>query len=87
MQLKLGPDAERLIEEQLKSHRYSDAESVVLAGLASLAARGPNEFASGEMQSLLAEGELSIERDGAIDGEEAFHARRAARGQRGSGAA
>jgi hypothetical protein len=75
MQLKLGSHAEKIIEEQLRTKRFQDAESVVLAGLTSLAAQGVDEFAPGELQSLLAEGEASIAAEGTLDGDEASSSR------------
>lgn len=82
MRLTLGRDAEKIIREQLDSRRFADAEAVVLAALKSLAARGPDEFAPGEMEAMLVEGEHSIAGEGTLDGDEALAARRAARANR-----
>jgi Arc/MetJ-type ribon-helix-helix transcriptional regulator len=82
MKLTLGRDAEQIIRDQLNSRRFADAESVVLAGLKSLAARGADEFAPGELAKSLEEGEKSIAQDGTLDGDEAFEARRARRRRR-----
>ena len=60
MKLTLGPDAEQIIQEQLRNRKFADAEAVVLAGLKSLSAAAPDEFDAGEMQALLAEGEESL---------------------------
>jgi hypothetical protein len=79
MKLTLSPDAEQIIQEQLQTHRFSDPEAVVLAALKNFAATPPDEFEIGEMQSLLEEGEESIKREGTLDAEEAFQARRARR--------
>jgi hypothetical protein len=87
MKLTLGSDAEQIIREQLKTRRFIDAEAVVLAGLQSLAARGADEFAPGELDALLAEGEQSLQQEGTIDGDEALRSRRANREQRHTGAA
>lgn len=87
MDLKLVGDAERIVAEQLRSRKFRSAEAVVLAGLKSLASAAPNEFASGEMDSLLAEGEASIARDGTVDADEALAARRAQREQSRTGTA
>ncbi|HVT90535.1 MAG TPA: hypothetical protein VHD56_16895 [Tepidisphaeraceae bacterium] len=87
MKLTLNEEAERIIEEQLKSRRFSDAEGVVLAALKSLSARSADEFAPGELDQLLADGEQNISQEGTLDGEEAFRNRRASRNHPHSGAA
>ena len=87
MKLTLGSDAEQIIQEQLRTQKFPDAEAVVLAGLKSLLAGAPDEFESGEMKELLKEGEESIARDGTLDADEALAARRARRHQPKSGAA
>ncbi|HEV2295408.1 MAG TPA: hypothetical protein VGR35_16275 [Tepidisphaeraceae bacterium] len=87
MKLDLGPDAQRIIEDQLRTRRYADAESVILAALQTLLSRGPDEFEPGEMEALLREGEDSIEREGTLDVDAAFHARRARRANPDAGAA
>lgn len=79
MKLDLGADAQRIIEDQLRTRRYPDAESVVLAALQNLLTRAPDEFEPGEMEALLKEGEDSIEREGTLDLDEAFRARRTRR--------
>jgi Arc/MetJ-type ribon-helix-helix transcriptional regulator len=87
MKLTLGPDAEQIIQEQLRNRKFADAEAVVLAGLKSLSAAAPDEFDAGEMQALLAQGEESIAREGTLDADEALAARRARRQHPRSGAA
>jgi Arc/MetJ-type ribon-helix-helix transcriptional regulator len=87
MKLILGSDAEQIIQEQLRTRKFSDAQAVVLAGLKSLLAGAPDEFEKGEMQTLLAEGEESIEKEGTLDADEALQARRARRQHPKSGAA
>ena len=87
MKLDLGPEAQRIIEEQLRARRYPDAEAVVLAALPNLTSGGPDEFDPGEMDALLREGEASIEREGALDLDAAFAARRARRTHPDAGAA
>jgi Arc/MetJ-type ribon-helix-helix transcriptional regulator len=70
MQLTLGPEAQRLIEERLKRGGYTTAEEVVLSGLASLQREEAfGDFAPGEWDELLAEAERSGE---PIDAEEVF---------------
>ena len=87
MKLTLGPDAEQIIQEQLRARKFTDAEAVVLAGLKSLSAGAPDQFDPGELRALLAEGEESIAREGTFDADEALAARRARRQQPKSGAA
>ena len=62
MTLTLGPDAQKLIAERMKRGGYASPEEVVLAALASLE-REENygDFAPGEMNALIAEGERSGE--------------------------
>jgi Arc/MetJ-type ribon-helix-helix transcriptional regulator len=76
MTIKLNEDAQRLIDAQLRSGRYESAEHVVLAALATLAQQPGIDFAPGELHRLIEEGEESIRREGTLDGEEAFKARR-----------
>ena len=87
MKLTLGPDAEQIIQEQLRNRKFADAEAVVLAALKSLSAAAPDEFDVGEMQALLAEGEESTAREGTLDADEALAARRARRQHPKSGPA
>ncbi len=87
MKLTLGNDAQQIIEEQLRTRRFADAESVVLAGLKTLLSRGPDEFEPGEMEAFLQAGEDSIKREGTLDVDAAFDARRARRTRRDTGAA
>ena len=50
-----------------------------MAALESLLSKSPDEFEAGEMEALLKEGEGSIKREGTLDVDEAFKARRARR--------
>ena len=85
--MELGEDARRIIEDQIRAHRYPDAEAVVMAALESLISRAPDEFEPGELDQLLREGEQSIAQEGTLDVDEAFQARRARRTQSDAGAA
>ncbi|HEX3355590.1 MAG TPA: hypothetical protein VHS31_01315 [Tepidisphaeraceae bacterium] len=87
MKLTLGSDAEQIIQEQLRTRKFADAEQVILAGLKSLASNAPDEFNPGEMESLLTEGEKSIASEGTLDADEALAKRRADRQHPKSGAA
>lgn len=66
MKLVLNSDAERLIAERVKSGKYASPEAVVTAALHALEHdESVGEFAPGEWDGLLAEGEASGE---ALDG-------------------
>ncbi len=82
MQINLPANAERFISDKLKSGEYATAEDVVLAGLQILARKGDEDFAPGELETLIAEGERSIQEHGTLDGDAAFEARRRRRGTR-----
>ena len=79
MTVTLSPDAERLVEKQLQSGRYASADQVVAAALALLTQESSPDFATGELDELLAAAERSIEQEGTLDGDEAFQARLQAR--------
>ncbi len=72
MNIMLGPDAEKFIEQKLKTGHYASAEDVVLAGLQALARTPEDQFEPGELDALIAEGERSIECEGTIDADELF---------------
>jgi antitoxin ParD1/3/4 len=82
MNVSLRPDVQKLIDERVKSGQYSSAEEVVEAAVLALTQdENFGEFETGELDNLLAEGEQSIEREGALDGHEAFHRRAQRRAQ------
>jgi len=70
MKLTLPPEIQKLIDERVGSGRYKTPEDVVAAALVTLEQQEQlGEFAAGEMDRLLAEGEAG----GAdLDGEEVF---------------
>lgn len=73
MNLALKPETRRLIKQKLESGRYASAEQIVEAGLAALEQQESfGNFAPGELNDLLAEGERSIQRDGVVPAEEVF---------------
>jgi Arc/MetJ-type ribon-helix-helix transcriptional regulator len=73
MNLSLGPEAEKLIRQNLENGRFVTAEEVVLAALTSLDQQTSyGDFAPGELDELVAEGERSIEREGEIDADAVF---------------
>lgn len=71
MNVTLGPEAQKLVEERLKRGGYDTAEAVILAGLASLKRDETyGDFAPGEWDELLAEAERSGE---PLDAEQVFN--------------
>ena len=77
MNLALTPDMQKLIDERVKAGKYATPEDVVAAALITLDQQERfGDFAPGELDDLLREGEQSIERDGTLDGDEAFRKRR-----------
>jgi len=77
MNLALQPHVQKLIDERVNSGKYSTAEDVVAAAVLALDQQEHfGDFEAGELDQLLAEGERSIERDGTLDGNEAFRHRR-----------
>jgi antitoxin ParD1/3/4 len=73
MNLSLSPDVQKLINEQVNSGRYSSPEDVVAAAIMALDQQEHfGDFEAGELDTLLAEGEQSIEQDGTLAGDEAF---------------
>lgn len=76
MILSLNPDLQKLIDERVISGKYSSAEDVIAAAMMALDQKEHfGDFAAGELDDLLADGEQSIEQQGTLDGVEAFHQR------------
>ncbi|HYV36201.1 MAG TPA: type II toxin-antitoxin system ParD family antitoxin [Gemmataceae bacterium] len=83
MNLLLTPDLQKLINERVTSGKYATAEDVVAAAIMSLDQQEQfGDFETGELDSLLADGEQSIQRDGTLDGDEAFRLRAERRAQK-----
>jgi antitoxin ParD1/3/4 len=83
MNLALNADAESLIADRVRSGKYATAEEVVTAALHALEQdEHGGEFAAGEWDTLLAEGERSGE---ALDGEAVLAELRALRQSARSG--
>jgi putative addiction module CopG family antidote len=77
MTLSLNPEMQKLIDERVKSGAYASSEDVVAAALLTLKQKETfGDFVPGELDALLAAGEKSIESEGTLDGDEAFHLRR-----------
>ncbi len=85
MRLAIDNEMQQFIDEKLRAGRYASAEDVVRAALAALRQQEfLGDFASGELESLLAEGEQSISSEGTLDADEAMLARRHRRSTRGA---
>ena len=82
MTLRITKEMKRLIEKQMRGGRYDSPEQVVLAALGNLQLKQAGDFAPGELDELLAEGEASIKSYGTTDSEASFEARRARRARR-----
>jgi Arc/MetJ-type ribon-helix-helix transcriptional regulator len=73
----LDPVVQKLIAERVASGKYLCAEDVVAAAIVALDQQEQiGDFAVGEVDDLLAEGERSIRTEGTLDGDEAFRMRR-----------
>ncbi len=70
MNIILRPETERLLEEQLKKTGYQSVDELVRAGITSLEIHG--DFAPGELDRLLAEGEADLAAGHVVDGEQVF---------------
>ncbi|HEV8607271.1 MAG TPA: hypothetical protein VGQ99_18170 [Tepidisphaeraceae bacterium] len=76
MRLNLKPATEQLIRQKVSSGEYSTPADVVEAALATLEQQTRFDFAPGELERLIAEGEESIKKFGTLDGPSAFKRRR-----------
>jgi Arc/MetJ-type ribon-helix-helix transcriptional regulator len=73
MKLDLDRKTQKLIEERMRDGRYDSPEDVVRAALGSLISQEQfGDFAPGELDRLLEEGEESIRRHGTQDGKAVF---------------
>lgn len=80
MNVSLSPEMQRYVDEKVRSGQYSRPEDVIHAGLGSLISQENfGDFAPGELDKLLAEGEQSVGQAGWLDGEDEFQKRRARR--------
>jgi Arc/MetJ-type ribon-helix-helix transcriptional regulator len=86
MQITLPSDVEAAVRTRVDSGAFASPEDVVRAALVALQQHEQfGDFAPGELDGLLAEGEASIAKEGTLDGDEAFEARRARRAARSGG--
>lgn len=75
------PEDQRFVADRVASGAYATADEVVSAGLAALQeAEGFGDFATGELDALIAEAEESIATHGTIPAEEVFAELRSRRG-------
>ena len=73
MELSLPAKYRKLIEDRVRSGRYATAEDVVTAALTTLDQNDRlGEFAPGELERLIAEGEESLKREGPIPADQVF---------------
>jgi antitoxin ParD1/3/4 len=76
MRLTLSPELQRLIDERVEAGKYATPEDVVTAAILALDQHEKlGDFQGGELDELLAEGEQSIEREGTLDGDDAYRRR------------
>ncbi len=80
MNVPIRDDLQSFIDEQIRSGQYANPEDVIRAGLIALKQHESfGDFAPGELEDLITEGERSIKESGTLDGEAAFQSRRARR--------
>ncbi|MFN0136296.1 MAG: hypothetical protein ACKVS9_09290 [Phycisphaerae bacterium] len=73
MELKLDRKLTALVQRKVRPGQYASAEDVVASGLGSLIADERfGDFAAGELDALIDEGEASIAANGTLDGEKAY---------------
>ena len=77
MPITLPAEVEKLVHEKVESGAYDSPEAVVRAAFDALQHQEAfGDFAPGELDDLLAEGEASIAAEGTLDGDAAYQARR-----------
>jgi antitoxin ParD1/3/4 len=73
MKLSLPLPIQALIDDRVKSGKYSTPEAVIAAAMLMLEQHEKlQEFAPGEIDALLAEGERDIDRGDVMDADEVF---------------
>jgi putative addiction module CopG family antidote len=83
MNLALNSSVKKRIDARVKSGRYASAEDVVSAAIMTLDQQERfGDFAPGELDRLLEEGERSIAEHGTRDSDQAFQNRKARRRDR-----
>lgn len=73
MTVTLPSDVQKMVEEQLAAGAYSTVEDVLRAGVVALSAQTSfGDFAPGELDALIAEGEERLRQHGSIPADEVF---------------
>ena len=87
MNVLLPPRIQKIIKDRVKSGKYQSAEDVISAAVVSLEQNELfGDFAAGELDALLAEGERDIQAGAVLDGAEVFaELRRRSAARRGNG--
>ena len=71
--MNLPPKTRKLIDNRIKSGKYRNAKDVIVAAVSMLESQESfGDFVSGELDSLLGEGERDLSRGNVFDGEEVF---------------
>lgn len=80
MNVTLRPDLQEFVAQKLRSGQYATMEELVQAGLAALKQQETfGDFAPGQLDALLADGEKSLRASEPLDPDSALAARRARR--------
>jgi putative addiction module CopG family antidote len=73
MTVKITPKIKRLIDKRVKAGRYASAEEVLIASLAALEQQETfGDFAPGELDALIEEGDKSTREEGVTTLEESY---------------
>jgi putative addiction module CopG family antidote len=72
MNISLSRPMQDFVESKVREGEYASPEQVIEAALATLQQQQQGQFARGELDRLLAEGEADIENGRMYDGEETF---------------
>lgn len=76
MQVSLSPETQKLLKSRMRKSGYQTPEDAIRATLEAIdpqVRRG--DFAPGELEALIQEGEQSSAEEGTVDGDEAFRVR------------
>lgn len=83
MPIQLPPKIRKMVEKRMKEGGYRNPEDVLMAGLTALERTEKfGDFATGELDALIAEGEASIRTEGTVTLEESFRTRKQRRSRR-----
>jgi putative addiction module CopG family antidote len=73
MTVKLSPKLATMVRKRVKAGQYESPEAVVSSAMRALVnAEKSGDFAPGELDKLIEEGERSIREEGTIPGEQVF---------------